>query len=399
MRKGLLSLVIVLLLGGMVVLGQVPVPYTFVPGQVASSSQVNANFKALADNSLNRAGGTITGNIAVNPGVTVDGVDISEMLANHVITAERGSFIGTTLPQLTVGYDPAHAMTLGVDSAGNATFDLGATGTGFTFADPVSFPGGLTCAGCIDASDIAAGTLTGGQLAPGSIGAREIADGSVGPDELANTAVTPGTYGAATTIPTFTVDADGRITGASNAGLTLAPTGVTAGGYGSATLVPQITVAADGRVTGITNVTITHPAVPPAGLQPGDNPTITGSWNFANGLTVGTPGDLASGIRFGGSTKSIIVIEPYIMLRESGSSSIAGFSRNDWSAGADNITTIGQPNWRFKNIHLALPPSDNTFPFVIVGDPTDSSRLAYKTGPSKTCGPTIVVQNGLIVSC
>lgn len=39
-----------------------------------------------------------------------------------------------------------------------------------------------------------------------------IAAGSIGPTELASTAVTPGSYGSATEVATFTVDADGRLT-------------------------------------------------------------------------------------------------------------------------------------------------------------------------------------------
>lgn len=43
-------------------------------------SQLNTNFSTVADGALKRNGGTITGNITVNSGVTVDGVDISATL-------------------------------------------------------------------------------------------------------------------------------------------------------------------------------------------------------------------------------------------------------------------------------------------------------------------------------
>ena len=68
------------------------------------------------------------------------------------------------------------------------------------------------------ASDIktllASDNLTDAHLAENSVGTSEIKDDAVGPDQLANTAVTPTSYGSSTSIPTITVDAQGRITAA-----------------------------------------------------------------------------------------------------------------------------------------------------------------------------------------
>jgi len=118
---------------------------------------------------------------------------------------------------------------------------------------------------------------------------------------LTATGVTAGTYGNATTMPQFTVDSFGRITGVSNIAISAGGSGdiegVTAGNglidggasgtvtlnvgagagitvnadnialtsgvvstgaktYGSATLIPQITVDTYGRVTGVSNVSV-----------------------------------------------------------------------------------------------------------------------------------------------
>lgn len=105
---------------------------------------------------------------------------------------------------------------------------------------------------------------------------------STGTISLANTAVAAGTYGDSANSVQITVDAQGRLTGAANVaipqgtvtniatgtGLTggpitstgtieLANTTVAAGTYGSGGFVPQIIIDAQGRITSATNVSVT----------------------------------------------------------------------------------------------------------------------------------------------
>ena len=148
--------------------------------------------------------------------------------------------------------------------------------------------------------DSGSGTITNSESLDiaGGTGLSTVASGNALTVNLDNTDVTAGSYGSATAIPTFTVDAQGRLTAAGTAsistsltirsdddadnvvalasdtlkllggtGLTSTNTGdnvtfnldntaVTAATYGSATQIPQFTVDAQGRLTAASNVSI-----------------------------------------------------------------------------------------------------------------------------------------------
>lgn len=127
------------------------------------------------------------------------------------------------------------------------------------------------------------------QDATDAVDADNIAAGAVGASELASTAVTPGTYGGATTSPQIVIDADGRVTSATNVTIT--------GGGGGA--VPDadygdITVSSSGTVWNIDANTVTGTEIATASIPLSD--LVDTPWYSGNdGTGSGLDADLLDG--------------------------------------------------------------------------------------------------------
>lgn len=155
--------------------------------------------------------------------------------------------------------------------------------------------------GSVTTARIAAGAVTGDKLGLTSINANNIVDATITGTKIAantipsadltTTGVSAGTYGGSTAIPVITVDAQGRLSSASNTTITIPPatavfansgqltansstgnvllglanTTVVASTYGGATNVASIIVDQYGRITSASNVAVSgidaHPFV------------------------------------------------------------------------------------------------------------------------------------------
>lgn len=134
---------------------QVSVPNVLISGTTIKAGDLNTNFSTLANHSVDRiSGGNFSGNVTMDAGITIDGIDLSTALC----TSCNATFAGLTASSLT----SSGAITVngvGIIAASGKIPAL--TATYFTSVDASTLTG-------LNAAVLASGTVPTARLGSGS---------------------------------------------------------------------------------------------------------------------------------------------------------------------------------------------------------------------------------------
>ena len=362
-------------------------------GRLTAAGSSAANFSIDADagtadtvtlgETITFAGGTALTSTAADNSITF-------ALDNTAVTA--GSYgSATAIPTFTV--DQQGRLTAAGTASLSTSFTLAAdSGTNDTFnnGETLTFAGGTALS-----STVADNSIT---------------------FALDNTAVTAGSYGSATAIPTFTVDAQGRLTAAGTAsvatnlsisgdsgtdtialatgtlnfaggtGLTstvtdddvsiaLDNTAVTAGNYGSATAIPTFSVDAQGRLTAAGTAAATFTLAADSGTNDsvtlGETITISGDTGIstvvsANEISVDLDDTAVTPGSYGSATSvPTFTVDQQGRLTAAGSASISTSFTLAADSGTNDTFNTGETLTIAGGTGVATTVSDNQISVAI----------------------------------
>jgi hypothetical protein len=178
----------------------------------------------------------VSGSTANLANLQVDGLSsgvVTGASGNLTTTAINGS--GNIVATVASGLTHSGSFSGSFEGDGSNLTGITATALANSLTDgngigDFTFDGSAAVSIAVEADG---GTLTVGasgvKVSDGGVGTTQLANDAVTADKLADTSVTAGSYGSSTEIPTFTVDAQGRLTaaGTANVSSTLAISGST----------------------------------------------------------------------------------------------------------------------------------------------------------------------------
>lgn len=174
---------------------------------------------------------SISGGNSVNlSGLDTDTDEQTLSLAGQALSISGGNSVNLPVVGVSAGAGVSVSSSSGVVTVTNT----GDTNAADDLTTSTSFSGDVSGvynnlqlgSGVVGTTEIANDAVTAAKIAADAVGSSEIASGAVGSSELASTTVTAGSYGSATQVPTYTTDADGRLTAAANVSISVTSSAV-----------------------------------------------------------------------------------------------------------------------------------------------------------------------------